>query len=350
VVLELGVDLVTRNRDKDSIVVILEREGLLRPAPAPHREIACPAPAPGQHCRTRAFLKVQDGCDNQCAYCIVTIARGPARSRPESEVISDIRRLRERGFVEVILTGVHLGSYGHDFGDRDGLRRLIARILAATDVPRLRLTSLEPWDLGPELFELFADRRLLPHLHIPLQSGSDSTLRRMGRHTDQESFARLVAQARARLPDLSVSTDVMVGFPGETEAEFEASHVFVAEMAFSRLHVFRFSAREGTAAAGFPNQVPGPVAQERSRRMLELGGRLEETFNRGFVGRRLSALWERLQVVDQEPVWNGLTDNYIRVYAHGSSEADLGNRVTSVDILETVSGGVTGRVVQGAGS
>ncbi len=339
-----GADLLIENRDKEQTLEILAQAGLLAPAPAPE-----PAAGPGMatgKTRTRAFVKVQDGCDNRCAYCVVTLARGPARSRPGREVIEEINDLVAAGYEEVVLSGVHLGSWGCDLGASDSLSRLIGLILAATDVPRLRLSSLEPWDVDHQLFELFADPRLLPHLHLPLQSGCDATLRRMARQTSRREFAALVERVRTAIADLAVSTDVMVGFPGETADEFSQSIAFVEQMEFSRLHVFRYSRRPGTAAATMPDQVGGSEVQERSRRMHELADRLQMRFNQRFVGRTLPVLWEtRKPGQAGAGRWSGLTGNYIRVLAESADQKCLVNRVTTVELTEAIPGAVIGRLV-----
>jgi len=338
----LGVDLVVANSDKDRLPELLVERGML--APGDDRadgEVGPPLPGG----RTRAFVKVQDGCDNRCTFCIVTVARGSGRSRPADEAIAEVDRLVRSGRREVVLSGVHLGSYGHDAGDRHGLERLVRRILDETEVSRLRLSSLEPWDLDPGFFELFDDPRLLQHLHLPLQSGCDATLRRMGRRTDQARFGALAAAARAAIPALSISTDIMVGFPGETDGEFEESLTFVDEMEFSRLHVFRFSPRPGTAAATMTGQVPADTAQRRSRRMLALGSALEARWVERFVGATTPVLWEDAEHRGSELRWSGLTGNYIRVLAETGAGVDLGNRITPTRLVRPVSGGMLGEVI-----
>lgn len=340
--LSAGVDLVVGNADKDRLLEMAAAADLLR-EPAPDLDGTGLFP-PGVGSRTRAFLKVQDGCDNRCAFCVTTIARGSARSVPAHDLVHEVRALLDLGYREVVLSGVHLGSYGHDAGDRSGLHRLVARLLADTDVPRLRLSSLEPWDLEPRFFELFADRRLLPHLHLPLQSGCDATLKRMARRTSRREFSRMVEAARAAVPGVAVSTDIIVGFPGESEEEFAESIEFTESMAFSRLHIFRYSRRRGTSAAAMSGQVPGAVAQERSRRMHALGAELERLFNTTLVGTTAQVLWETFEDFGGPKRWSGLTPNYVRVSATTSPDADLTNRVTPVEIVEAVPGGGVGRI------
>lgn len=339
---ELDVDLVIGNDDKDDLPVILARRGLIPPGGSEEKTAAgdeCTAPG-----HTRAFLKVQDGCDNRCSFCVVTVARGRGRSVAAESVIAEVRRLGRLGYREVVLSGVHLGSYGHDLGQPRGLEALIRRTLAETEIPRLRLSSIEPWDLHPRFFDAFSSPRLLPHLHLPLQSGCDATLARMARKTTVSGFAGLIDAARLAIENVSISTDIMVGFPGETDDEFEESIAAVEALAFSRLHVFRYSRREGTRAATMADQVPGPVAQERSRRLHELGQRLMSEFHRGFIGRRLDVLWEGAENHGGILRWSGLTGNYIRVLAETDNNVDLTNEVTAADLESCVPGAILGSI------
>jgi threonylcarbamoyladenosine tRNA methylthiotransferase MtaB len=340
---EAGVDLVVGNADKDRLLEIADTRGLLQEPEVDLDESTLYGP--GESMRTRAFLKVQDGCDNRCAFCVTTIARGAGRSVPKLRLVEEIRELATRGYREFVLSGVHLGSYGHDMGDRSGLRSLVETILSSTDIQRLRLSSLEPWDLDAGFFDLFADARLLPHLHLPLQSGCDATLKRMARRTSRREFSQLVADARKVQPDLAISTDLIVGFPGENESEFEESIAFVEEMAFSRLHIFRYSRRDGTAAALMSGQVSGPVAQERSRRVHALGAELEHRFNSSLLGRRIDILWETAEDLGDTLRWSGLTPNYVRVTTQTPPDEDLMNRIVETEILEVVPGGLVGRIL-----
>ena len=340
---EAGVDLVVGNADKDRLLEIADTRGLLQEPDVDLDESTLYGP--GESMRTRAFLKVQDGCDNRCAFCVTTIARGAGRSVPKNRLVEEIRELATRGYREFVLSGVHLGSYGHDMGDRSGLRGLVETILSSTDIQRLRLSSLEPWDLDAGFFDLFADARLLPHLHLPLQSGCDATLKRMARRTSRREFSQLVADARRVQPDLAISTDLIVGFPGENESEFEESIAFVEEMAFSRLHIFRYSRRDGTAAARMSGQVSGPTAQERSRRVHALGAELEHRFNSSLLGRRIDILWETAEDLGDTLRWSGLTPNYVRVTTQTPPDEDLMNRIVETEILEIVPGGLVGRIL-----
>jgi threonylcarbamoyladenosine tRNA methylthiotransferase MtaB len=336
-------------------------------------------PLPGLHRRTRAFIKVQDGCDNHCTFCITTVARGAGRSRPLGDVIADIRFALAGGAKEIVLTGVHLGSWGQDFSTpasialrqpfdspstgsgwqlrmaaQDGssarrfnagfgmhLRDLVVAILRETDTPRLRLSSLEPWDLDADFFSLWEDARLMPHLHLPLQSGCGSTLKRMARKTTPASFRELVSAARQVMPEAAITTDIIAGFPGETEAEFAESLDFVREMDFAGGHVFTYSPRPGTGAARMGGQVRPEVRKERNH---ILQAALEESagsYREKFVGQTVSVLWESTsEVGDSGWQMEGLTGNYLRTRAFAPQPR--WNEVDQVEIGQVHGGGLSG--------
>lgn len=307
-----GVSRVIDNQQKDRLVSVLL--GQDEPDEPYEQEPLQRDLLPGLLGRTRTFVKVQDGCKNRCTFCVTAIARGRERSRSADVIVQEIAHLTAQGYPEAVLTGVHLGAYGRDQGERDGLARLVRRILNETPVRRLRLSSLEPWDLDTEFFALWDDPRLCRHLHLPLQSGCDATLRRMGRRTSQAAFRALVEHLRSQIPDVAITTDIIVGFPGETEAEFEESLAFVRALGCLKLHVFRYSRRPGTAAARMPGQVPPEVARERSARMLAVSEEGAQHFYARFIGRSMPVLWEQVAEVSEAGFCNtGLTDNYIRV-------------------------------------
>ncbi len=340
----LGTDMVVANQDKDDIVMLVAQHLGTRPRQDQTQIVYQPDNQrlnPGA--KTRAFVKVQDGCDNRCTYCVVTIARGPARSRLADEIVAEVQHLEAIGYREVVLSGVHLGSYGHDVGDRRGIFHLTRRLLDETDIPRLRLSSLEPWDLAVDFFSLWKNSRLGRHLHLPLQSGCDATLRRMARRTTTKNFAKLVSAARAAIPDLSVTTDFMVGFPGETEDEFIESLDFVEAMAFARIHVFRYSARPDTAAALMADQVPPEVAAKRSHRAHQVAARMERSFRHRFLGRTMDVLWESAEPNGPNLLWSGLTDNYLRVSA--SEGQNLRNTITPVRLVAHTPTGLRGQIL-----
>lgn len=323
-----GVAQIFDNQSKDTLVPQITGVPL---EVYDHEPIVRDEHIPGAAERTRAFIKVQDGCDNACTFCITTVARGEGRSRLISDVVHEIQGLVDAGVKEVVLTGVHLGSYGSDFGDSDGLVHLVQAILQDTDVPRLRLSSLEPWDLSPQFFDLWQDARVCRHLHLPLQSGCDATLKRMRRNTTQAEFRDLVDAARMRIPGIGITTDVIVGFPGETDEEFAISRDFVEEMQFSGLHVFRYSKRPGTPAAKMRGHIANDVKKERSQQLLAHSQEMELRFANQFAGEKLAVLWEQVIGSSEEGFANvGYTDNYIRV--QGTHPRVLSNMITNAEI------------------
>lgn len=336
-----GVTQVIGNRQKDSLVRQVSGED----APLYEREpLSREALRPGTLGRTRAFVKVQDGCNNRCTFCVTTLLRGEARSRPPHEIVDEVNLLMDAGYCEIVLTGVHLGSYGHDLGQPCGLHHLVERLLRDTPVPRLRLSSLEPWDLDAGFFDLWADKRLCPHIHLPLQSGCNATLRRMARRTTQETFAALVDAARARIPDLALTGDIIVGFPGETEAEFAESLSFSRSMGFAHLHVFSYSSRPGTAAARMPGHVSTELKKARAVRMMALSDELWQAFQAQRVGRRYDVLWESAHGATPDGlVWSGLTGNYLRVFT--TTAGLLNNTITPVLLTALAADGMQCQVL-----
>jgi threonylcarbamoyladenosine tRNA methylthiotransferase MtaB len=302
---------------------------------------ASPPPTGGSPLRTRAFVKVQDGCDNHCTYCIVRFLRGASRSRPVAEVVAEVQaRVEHASAREAVLTGASLGAYGRDLGVSGGLRTLVEALLADTDIGRLRLSSLEPWDIDETFFELWEDPRLCRQIHLPLQAGCDGTLRRMGRPITTERFARLVGSANAAIPDLAVTTDILVGFPGEDEDAFVESYQFVEQAQFAKLHVFPYSSRPGTHAARLPRQVPGQIRQARARRLREMAATLRQRYQSRFLGREMAVLWEGRTGQGQ---WVGWTDNYIRVVA--GAKADLCGKITQARLLALENGQMRGEAI-----
>jgi threonylcarbamoyladenosine tRNA methylthiotransferase MtaB len=335
-----GVDWVVGNQDKDRLVA----DVLQIPIEEMDLEPLAREPLPGIHLRTRAFIKVQDGCDNFCTFCVTRLARGKGRSIPAINVLQDIRRALAGGAKEIVLTGVHLGSWGQDFDPPLSLRHLMETILEEPDIIRLRLSSLEPWDLDESFFTLWSDTRLCRHLHLPLQSGSAATLKRMARKVTPESFAGLVEAARCVVPDLAVTTDVIAGFPGESDEEFAESLAFVRSMRFAGGHVFTFSPRPGTAAARYADQVPSAVRKERNSILRSVLAESAEKFRMGFIGQVLPVLWESSGGLGPEG-WKmeGLTDTYLRVFAR--SPHKRWNEISQVEIKIASKDGLLGQIV-----
>jgi threonylcarbamoyladenosine tRNA methylthiotransferase MtaB len=334
-----GVSRAVTNERKDALVAdLLHLEPQVFDAEPVARE-----PLPGARRRTRLFVKVQDGCDNRCTFCITTVARGASRSRLIDDICRDIDLAVVGGTCEVVLTGVHLGAWGQDLGER--LKALVRAVLQRTSVSRLRLSSLEPWDLDQEFFSLWQDSRLCPHLHLPLQSGCAATLKRMARKTTPDSFRQLVEVARRTIPDVAITTDVIAGFPGETEAEFTESLQFVQSIDFAGGHAFTYSARPGTVAAKRNDQVPASLRRRRTKRYLETFVDAGERYRRSFLGTTRPVLWESADHgVDAAWELSGLTDNYIRVRAHASEPR--WNEIAEVRLAETGSDFLQGIIVK----
>jgi threonylcarbamoyladenosine tRNA methylthiotransferase MtaB len=322
-----GIDLLINNQQKDQLVDITLNELNFETMPAISTE-------PGEASifkrgRNRAFIKIQDGCRYRCTFCIVTVARGDERSRSEVDIIKDINQFHQQGIQEIVLTGVHVGGYGSDIDS--SLYQLIKRILANTDIPRIRLASVEPWDLPEDFFSLFSNKRLMPHMHLPLQSGSDTVLKRMARRCKTDDFRKLIQQARKEIPNFNLTTDIIVGFPGETEEEWQESIKFIEESLFSHIHIFTYSKREGTKAATLANQVDTSIKKERSKQLHELGKSMRQKLLYDQIGKTHSVLWE---TCNEDNAWMGYTENFIRVELKQDSISDLENEVSKVKIVD----------------
>lgn len=344
-----NVALVVGNAHKHALLDVmrdLELQGPAYGAIPPLAEVQ-PLFHEGSPGRTRAFVKVQDGCRNRCTFCIVTLARGDERSRPIAEIVAEVRRLHAEGYREAVLTGVHLGGYGSDLGLGQGLAALVRALLDDTAIPRLRLSSLEPFDLAAGFFDLWADSggRLMPHIHLPAQSGSDAVLKRMARRNTVAEFEALAAAARARIPGLTITTDLIVGFPGETPEQFEETIAFASRAGFAHLHVFPYSARQGTAAARFSAPVAGPERQRRSRELNALDARLGKAVRAEFLGQTRQVLWEHGEPGVAGGLWSGLTDNYLRVVAPAPVGADLHNRISPARLLRVSENDLLGEIL-----
>lgn len=337
-----GVDLIVGNQDKERLVDLVAEtlDTPTMPMLATEPDSTHVYTGTG---RTRAFIKVQDGCRNRCSFCIVTIARGEERSRPIAEVVDEIAQLHAAGYQEAVLTGVHLGGYGSDLST--DLRTLVHAVLRGTDIPRVRLSSLEPWDLPDGFWDLWQDPRLMPHLHLPLQSGADTVLKRMARRCSTDTFAHLVTAARAAIPDLTITTDLIVGFPGETDAEWAASVDYVQRIGFGHMHIFSYSPREGTKAARLTGQVPGPDKRARSRQMHDIAATMKQAHLARFAGQVRPVLWEGAGEPDGTAGsrrWAGYTDNYLRVETVVPADVDLENRVVPTMLTD-----VAGELLRG---
>ncbi len=330
-----GVSVTIGSDDKLRLPKILEERGYLeKPDVSPPSRIN--GDIPGS--RTRSFIKIQDGCSRYCSYCIVPFVRGKEKSIPADDVIRQINDRVSGGIREVVLTGTEIGSY-----DWNGVRlpELLAMVLSETGAERIRLSSLQPDEITPELLSLWDNGRLCPHFHLSLQSGNDSVLRRMNRRYDTSDYRKAVFLIKSRLPDAAITTDIIAGFPGETDEEYRESCEMCRETGFARIHVFPYSRRPGTAAAAMPEQVPDRVKTQRNKNLGALSKECAESFRRRFTGRKMGVLWEK----QSGGIWSGYTGNYIRVYTR--SKTDLSNRITPVILGKFYKDGMWSKVEKG---
>lgn len=331
------VGLLVPSADKPRLLELIEQSAVSR------QRSTVSGQQPGSF-RTRALVKVHDGCADRCTYCIVPLARGEPRSRPLPDVLAEVQAHCAAGRQEIVLTGIHLGSYGHDLGHRaPGLADLVQAILAETDVPRLRLSSIEPQDFSPHLLALWENPRVCRHLALPLQSGCDATLVRMGRRYTAANYAVLVQQVRAAVPQIALTTDVIVGFPGETAADHAASLEFTRAMEFARIHVFPYSRRRGTPAAAMPNQVPPTVQAARAGEFRALAAESGRRYRAQFVGQMTDVLWEAPNPAAPGQ-WAGYTDTYIRVTTYLPEDVDLTGWLTPVCLTAVTAEGMTAQI------
>ncbi len=294
--------------------------------------------------RTRAQIKVQDGCDNRCTYCIVPYVRGGSRSRSIASVVDHVRRKVCAGFQEIVLTGVHLGDYHPEGDEKRDLGDLIAALLRDTGIARIRVSSLEPEDFRLEWLELWKNPRMCRHLHLPMQSGSDNILRRMARRYKSARYRTIITTARQLVPGIAISTDIITGFPGETDDDFEQTYQLAAALQFAKMHVFRFSPRQGTAAARMRGQIRDEVKKARSERLLALNEVDNRRFREQFLGQTVQVLIESYK----HGYWEGLTDNYLRVELDGLPDTQSRNwqhTLVNVRLVDLVEDGIRGILI-----
>lgn len=295
------------------------------------------------HQRTRAFIKIQEGCENFCTYCIIPYTRGPLRSRHLDSIRSEAKRLAEEGYREIVLTGIHLGAYGRDFKDGTTLADAVETILQEKSFARVRLSSLESVEVDERLLTMMKNEpRFAPHLHLPLQAGSDEILRRMNRHYNTAEFIDLTERLRKEVPSLALTTDIIVGFPGETEELFAETLKNAELIGFSKIHVFPYSVRPGTPAATMPNQVPEPVKKERVHRLEAVGERTAAKFRQSSVGCVKEVLIETIDA--EKNTADGLTDTYIRVYCDAA--AVRSGQLVSLRLVREYEDGLWGELLK----
>ena len=329
------------NKEKDALVALaLKEERVIQEPRLIGRE-----PIPGKRERTRAFIKAQDGCDNHCTFCITRLVRGKARSSPTEEIIEDIQIAINGGAKEAVLSGVQLGSWGRDLHPKKNLADLVNIVLNKTTIPRVRLSSVEPWDLDEEFFGLWRDPRLCRQLHLPMQSGSAEILKKMGRKNTPESYFDIVEMARKVRPEIAITTDVLVGFPGEMEEHFSDTVKLIQNVQFAGGHVFTFSPRPGTGADSMENPIPKEVKKQRSLRIRELFTELAKKYQHQFIGINEAVLWEKCEKLSGiEYHVEGWTDTYIKV--NSRSKSDLSNEISLVQLTQVTEEGMLGEIIE----
>ena len=335
-----GVDLIIGTQDRAKIVELVEaalerKQNLIEDEVRPWgKDTIFEEMSGGNEAdKTRAYLKIQEGCNQYCSYCIIPYARGPLRSRSLQSIKEEVQRLTTAGYKEIVLIGIHLGCYGKEMKDGTTLYDAVKTALSVPALQRLRLGSLESVEVEERLLNLMAeDRRLCPHLHLPLQSGCDKILKDMNRPYDTPKFKILLEQIRKKVPGVAVTTDVIVGFPGETEEDFAATCRFVKQCGFAKMHIFPYSMRKGTLAAARKDQIPEPVKKQRAEKLAELDREMQLAYFTENIGETHTVLVE--QPIGTTGLVEGLTENYIRVELPGN--ADLCGNVVNIEITEAL--------------
>ena len=291
--------------------------------------------------KTRAVIKIQDGCDRFCSYCIIPYARGRVRSRKIESIVKEVEQITQEGIKEIVITGIHIASYGKDFKDGTSLIDLLEAINQVSDLKRIRLSSIEPTIITEEFMErLIKIDKLCPHFHLSLQSGCTETLERMNRRYTAEEFEKCTELLRKNYPDCALTTDIIVGFPGETEEEFKQTYKFLSKIKFYQMHVFKYSPREGTKAAVMPNQISPEKKEERSRMLIELSHKNEAEYKQKFINKTVEVLFEQ----PEGDYIIGHTPNYLKVAVKGNM--DLENQIKKVQILENGEEFLIGTIVE----
>ncbi|MBE8949639.1 MAG: tRNA (N(6)-L-threonylcarbamoyladenosine(37)-C(2))-methylthiotransferase MtaB [Quinella sp. 3Q1] len=335
-----GVDVIIGTKDRTRIVELVEaaiknREKILQVGAV--EEIRDFEELPHTPHRTRAFLKIEDGCNNFCSYCIIPYVRGRVRSRKLESIRAESLQLKAAGYKEIVLTGIHIGAYGRDLSEKISLVDAIKTVLDAANPLRLRLGSLESAEMTDELIDLLkSDGRICNHVHLPLQSGSDEILRAMRRPYTTKNFAELTARLVEEIPEISIGTDLIVGFPNETPENFSETLEFIREQPFSKIHVFPYSARAGTLAATLPNQISPQIKKSRANLALEVSRAKQKIFSERLIGKTVEIIAE----TSTDGIVDGLTKNYVRVYAP-EKNIQLGG-VMKVNVEKLFKDGVIG--------
>lgn len=329
------VDLIIGNNEKKDIIEIIEnfkmnQETITNVSDVMYQEEYTEFGPTTYTEKTRAVIKVQDGCDRFCSYCLIPFARGHIRSRKIDDVIEEVRDIVSKGFQEIVVTGIHVASYGRDFKDGTSLIDLLERINSVAGLKRIRLSSIEPIIMTEEFIERLSKLdKICDHFHLSLQSGCTETLKRMNRRYTADEFMEGVKRIRAKYPNAALTTDVIVGFPGETDEEFNQTYEFLSKVKFYHMHVFKYSPRKGTKAAVMPNQVDGEIKEQRSKKLIELSDKNELEYNESYIGKEVEVLFEEIQ----DGYIKGHTTNYMMVKCKSDNE-ELTNKIVTVKVID----------------
>ena len=333
---EAGADFIFDTRKPEDLLAKLEEKNITA---SQTNNSNAPATAPK---RTRAFIKIQDGCNRFCAYCIVPYVRGKITSRPLPEILTEAKTHLNQGIQEIVLTGIQVAAYGYDTGNNKNTLPALIKHLATLGPKRLRLSSIDPWAVNEEFLETVSTTpTLCPHFHLSLQSGCDKTLANMNRRYTTKDYAKVAKNLMALRPDMALTTDIIVGFPGESDEDFAQSLEFAKEMGFAKIHVFEYSQRAGTPAASMPNQIPSQVKSTRGEEMRATAKDLEKRFLQSQIEKQLPVLFEAKTPNDPE-TWQGHTENYCQVKATGTN---LANKIVRVQITSTTGNNLTGHIM-----
>ena len=330
----LGVDLVVSNKDKSKLAE--KARELLEYNEMPFAAIEPGSSALFSRNKVRAFIKVQDGCRYRCTYCIVTIARGDEVSRSIDDIIEEINRLEKEGIQEIVITGVHVGGYGSDIDL--SLYQLVEAILEKSTIPRIRFASVEPWDLPDNFFELFENKRLMPHMHLPIQSGSNRILRKMSRRCKSETFLALVQNVTKTIPEFNFTTDIIVGFPDESDEDYLLSLDIISQANFGHVHIFSYSKRSGTKAAGLPNQIESQIKKTRSKKMHLVAEEVKIKQFQNMLGVTCDVLFEGegRETGNGNYRYYGYTPNYHKVTMELQTKYILNNQIIPCEITNII--------------
>ncbi|MFD3157588.1 tRNA (N(6)-L-threonylcarbamoyladenosine(37)-C(2))-methylthiotransferase MtaB [Haloimpatiens sp. FM7330] len=293
--------------------------------------------------KTRAFLKIQDGCNRFCSYCLIPFARGAVCSKKPDKVLEEVKKLAQHGFEEIILSGIHIASYGVDLEGEWDLLKILEEVNKVEGIRRIRIGSIDPTFFKEDVIKRIASlEKMCPHFHLSLQSGCDETLKRMNRRYTSEEYKNAVMNLRKYIKNVSITTDVIVGFPGETEEEFNKTYEFLDTIKLSKMHIFKYSPRKGTKAASMKNQVDGNIKEDRSHKLIELDKKLEQEFIKKFIGKNLKVLFEQ-NYNNNEKLYEGYTENYIKVVAE--CECNVKDKIITTEITGIKDGNAQGKIL-----